>query len=155
MKTPADIEKITLAELEKMADDTSVAVPESLERKVTDAVLAAEVIGETAQRNPEEGGRRSGDVDSRTSVRNSERTSVKKVLMLVPAAAAAIVAAVAIGFNVYNSYRTPADTFSTPEEALACLEQTFGLIRVKTDKSLEVAERVRPRLEKTYGLRGE
>lgn len=147
MKTPADIEKLTLAELEKMADDTSVAVPESLERKVTDAVLAAEVLGETAQRNPEEGGRMSGEVE--------RRTSVKKVLMLVPAAAAAIVAAVAIGFNVYDSYRTPADTFSTPEEALACLEQTFSMIGSKTDKSLEVAERVRPRLEKTYGLRGE
>lgn len=155
MKTPADIEKLTLAELEKMADDTSVAVPETLERKVTDAVLAAEVLGETAQRNPEEGGRMSGEVERRTSGRNSDRTSVKKVLMLVPAAAAAIVAAVATGFNVYNSYRTPADTFSTPEEALACLEQTFSMIGSKTDKSLEVAERVRPRLEKTYGLRGE
>lgn len=147
MKTPADIEKLTLAELEKMADDTSVAVPETLEHKVTDAVLAADALGETAQRNPEESGRRSGEVES--------RTSVKKVLMLVPAAAAAIVAAVAIGFNVYNSYRTPADTFSTPEEALACLEQTFSMIGSKTDKSLEVAERVRPKLEKTYGLRGE
>lgn len=126
MKTTADIEKLTLAELEKMADDTSVEVPESLERKVTDAVLAAEVLG--------------------------ERPSVKKVLTLVPAAAAAIVAAVVIGFNVYNTYRTPVDTFSTPEEALACLEQTFSMIGKKTDKSLEVAERVNPKLGKTYRL---
>ena len=124
MKTPADIEKLTMEELERMADDTSVEVPESLERKVTDAVLAADALG--------------------------ERPSVKKVLMLVPAAAAAIVAAVAIGFNVHNLYRTPADTFSTPEEALACLEQTFSMIEEKTDKSLEVAERVNPKLEKTY-----
>ena len=124
MKTTADIEKITLAELEKMADDTSVEVPECLERKVTDAVLAAEVLG--------------------------ERPSVKKVLMLVPAAAAAIVAAVAIGFNVHNLYRTPVDTFSTPEEAFACLEHTFSMIGKKTDKSLEVAGNMNSKLEKTY-----
>ena len=124
MKTTADIEKLSLEELERMADDTSVEVPESLERKVTDAVIAAEVL--------------------------EERPSMKKVLMLVPAAA--IVAAVAIGVNVHNLYRTPVDTFSTPEEALACLEQTLSMIGEKTDKSLEVAERVNPKLEKTYRL---
>lgn len=142
MKTTADIEKLTLAELEKMADDTSVEVPESLERKVTDAVLAAEALGEGRHTHHGEDGYNLGDVE--------RRHAVKKVLMLVPAAAAAIAAAVAIGFNVYNLYRTPVDTFSTPEEALACLEQTFSMIEEKTDKSLEVAERVNPKLEKTY-----
>lgn len=144
MKTPADIEKLKLEELERMADDTSVEVPETLERKVTDALIAVEVLGESTKRNSGESSHNSGEVERRHAGR--------KILMLIPAAAAAVVAAVAIGLNVYNANRTPVDTFSTPEEALACLEQTFSLIGSKTDKSLEVAEHAGPRLEKTYRL---
>lgn len=124
MKTYEDIENISLAELEKMAEDTSVEVPKNLEDKVRAAVLAADEL---------------------------EKTRIQRSAWKVMVSAAAVVAAIAIGLNVHSAYRTPADTFATPEEALAHLEKTFALIESKADKSIEVAERVNPKLQKTYG----
>lgn len=114
MKRKEDIERMDLEELEKIAADSSVPVPESLHRRVEDALTAACAVK---------------SVPGRKAWR----------FALIPAAVA-VAAALTVGLNYQSASRMPADTFTDPQEAYAELERTFGYISSKINAGREMTD---------------
>lgn len=142
MKRIEDAEKLTLEELERIADDRSVTVPEHLGEKIENRILAAEIL-------------RQEDLD--TDVRPFEKSkstlrrpamTFRRSIVAISAVAAAI-AAVAIGLNLHSRSITPVDTFDSPEEAYAQVEKTFAMIGSKVSKGMEIADAALPKMKKT------
>lgn len=122
MKRIEDIERLEAEELAQIASGSGVSAPEGLEGKILNALTAAEL----------ERGRR--------------KRKVWK-LALAPAALA-LGAALAVGINYQHINAVPTDTFSSPEEAYAQLEQTFGYISGKVTKGVELADAALPHFNK-------
>ena len=174
MKTVEDIERLTPEELERMADDKSVAVPESLGRDIENRILAFEMIrrGRNGSVGTEHAGERTSDRAATESCdahqkhndaghkHNGEKRSSAPVLgwrlfAFIPAAAAAV-AAVIVGLNFLigtptapEACGTLADTFSTPEEAYAQVEKTFALIGGKVGRGKSIADAAVPKMRRT------
>lgn len=119
MKRKEDIERMDLEELEKIASDSSVPVPESLHRRVEDALTAACAVK---------------SVPGRKAWR----------FALIPAAAAALT----VGLNYQSASRMPADTFTDPQEAYAELERTFGYISSKINAGREMTDAALSQVDK-------
>lgn len=118
MKRKEDIERIDLEELEKIASDSSVPVPESLHRRVEDALTVKSVPGRKAWR-----------------------------FALIPAAVA-VAAALTVGLNYQSASRMPADTFTDPQAAYAELERTFGYISSKINAGREMTDAALSQVDK-------
>ena len=150
MKTVEDIERLTPEELENMAGDESIAVPESLERNIENRILAFEMTGRG--RNGSVGTEHAGERTSDRPVRGWRRFA------FIPAAAAAV-AAVIVGLSLHIGSRTAseacgtlADTFSTPEEAYAQVEKTFSLIGSKVGRGKSIADAAVPKMQRTSAI---
>lgn len=122
MKRKEDIERIDLEELEKIASDSSVPVPESLHRRVEDALTAACAVK---------------SVPGRKAWR----------FALIPAAVA-VAAALTVGLNYQSASRMPADTFTDPQAAYAELERTFGYISSKINAGGEMTDAALSQVDK-------
>lgn len=122
MKRKEDIERIDLEELEKIASDSSVPVPESLNRRVEDALTAACAVK---------------SVPGRKAWR----------FALIPAAVA-VAAALTVGLNYQSASRMPADTFTDPQAAYAELERTFGYISSKINAGREMTDAALSQVDK-------
>lgn len=122
MKRKEDIERIDLEELEKIASDSSVSVPESLHRRVEDALTAACAVK---------------SVPGRKAWR----------FALIPAAVA-VAAALTVGLNYQSASRMPADTFTDPQAAYAELERTFGYISNKINAGREMTDAALSQVDK-------
>lgn len=122
MKHREDIERIDLEELEKIAADSSVPVPESLHRRVEDALTAACAVK---------------SVPGRKAWR----------FALIPAAVA-VAAALTVGLNYQSASRMPADTFTDPQAAYAELERTFGYISNKFNAGREMTDAALSQVDK-------
>ncbi len=122
MKRKEDIERIDLEELEKIASDSSVPVPESLHRRVEDALTAACAMK---------------SVPGRKAWR----------FALIPAAVA-VAAALTVGINYQSASRMPADTFTDPQTAYAELGRTFGYISSKINAGREMTDAALSQVDK-------
>lgn len=122
MKHREDIERIDLEELEKIAADSSVPVPESLHRRVEDALTAACAVK---------------SVPGRKAWR----------FALIPAAVA-VAAALTVGLNYQSASRMPADTFTDLQAAYAELERTFGYISSKINAGREMTDAALSQVDK-------
>lgn len=122
MKRKEDIERMDLEELEKIASDSSVSVPESLHRRVEDALTAACAVK---------------SVPGRKAWR----------FALIPAAVA-VAAALTVGLNYQSASRMPADTFTDPQTAYAELERTFGYISSKINAGREMTDAALSQVDK-------
>ena len=122
MKRKEDIERIDLEELEKIASDSSVPVPESLHRRVEDALTAACAVK---------------SVPGRKAWR----------FALIPAAVA-VAAALTVGLNYQSASHMPADTFTDPQAAYAELERTFGYISSKINAGREMTDAALSQVDK-------
>ncbi len=146
MKRTEDIEKLTIEELERMADDESVAVPERLGENIENRILASEILRNESAREE------SLTTEDGSGTLNSEKRSSSVVLWkrlaVIPAVAAAV-AAVVIGLNLHRASAAPADTFSSPEEAYAQVERTFAMIGSKASKGKSIADAALPKMQKT------
>lgn len=132
MKRIEDIEKLTLEDLERLSDDESVAVPESLGKGIENRILASEILRH-----------------------DSPRPSMRLWKRIVPVfAAAAVIAVVAIGLGLHRSSVTPVDTFDSPEKAYAQVERTFAMIGSKVGKGKSIADAALPHMQKTSKLIG-
>lgn len=122
MKRQEDIERIDLEELERIASDSSVQVPESLHRRIEDALTAACAVKSVPDR---------------------------KVwrFALIPAAVA-VAAALMVGLNYQSASRVPADTFTDPQAAYAELERTFGYISSKINAGREMTDAALSQVDK-------
>ncbi len=142
MKTIEDIERLTPEELEKMAGDESVEIPASLLQGIENRILAFEMTRAGKDESAGRGDPGQKNAGNRPGSRRWGRFA------FIPAAAAAV-AAVIIGLNFFDSPRTPADTFSTPEEAYAQVEKTFALIGGKVGRGKSIADAAVPQMHKT------
>lgn len=122
MKRKEDIERMDLEELEKIASDSSVSVPESLHRRVEDALTAACAVK---------------SVPGRKAWR----------FALIPAAVA-VAAALTVGLNYQSASRMPADTSTDPQAAYAELERTFGYISSKINAGREMTDAALSQVDK-------
>lgn len=167
MKTVEDIERLTPEELEKMADDESIAVPENLERCIENRILAFEMTrrgNDRAVRPEHTGDHTSGSAVTGTFGASQTNDEGKRSfapgrnwrrLAFIPAAAAAV-AAVIVGLSLHIGSRTVSeacgplsDTFSTPEEAYAQVEKTFSLIGSKVGRGKSIADAAVPKMRRT------
>lgn len=118
MKTIEEINKINFDELERIADDSSITVPQRLESKVEDVLLASGVIEQEQKRR--------------------ERLSWRKPLpYVVVSGIAAFGLALAV---LLQPPRTELqDSFDSPQLAYAEVEKTLVFIASNINKGLEIA----------------
>lgn len=124
MKQIDEIEKLSLEELERIASDSNIAIPEGIDRSIRTTLTAAEIA--------------KGQIQV-----NSRRPRLLGAALYTAAAAC-------IGLLVLlQTNRMPKDTFTDPMLAYAQIEQTFSYIESKMEKGLEIAAEAEPSLEKT------
>lgn len=122
MKGIEEIENLQMEELERMAEDCSIAVPEDLALKVESALIA-------------------------TAGARKAIARAWKLTGIVSLAGAALAAVLFVG-----SPRQPKDTYSDPLLAYAEIERAFNYISQKTGSGLEVAQEAAPVIEKTINV---
>ncbi|MDO5321203.1 MAG: hypothetical protein Q4F39_02290 [Bacteroidia bacterium] len=118
MKNLEDIENISFEELERIASDGSIRVPEGLQATVKAAVEAAAAAEDT------------------------KRKAQRRFAWIPYASAFAAVAVCAAIVFIAPVRNTPKDTFEDPAAAYAELEKTFNYIAQKMDKGIQIAETV-------------
>ena len=121
MKSIEDIERMSPEALEKVADDLSIKVPDTISLLAENAVLAA---------------------SGRETVRHERR----RFMYVIGPAVAALAASLAL---IFCMPRHPKDTFDDPRMAYAEVERALNLISSKMDKGLEIASEAEPVIEKT------
>lgn len=116
MKSIEDINKISFDDLEHIADDSSIAAPSGLEKKVEDALLASMMI-EQAQR--------------------------KRTLWRKPISYALVPGLVALGLALTVLLQPPEDklidTYDNPQLAYSEVEKTLVYISSCINKGLDIA----------------
>lgn len=125
MKRIEDIEKLSIEELENLASQQEEAVPVELDGKIRSLLTAQSLVAES----------------------RSRKAQIKR-FAFVPALAASL-AAVLIGVNSYDKLRTPADSFTSPQEAYSQVEEAFKMIGNKASKGKSLTDAALPRLDKT------
>lgn len=130
MKTLQEIEQIPFEELERLAEDPSVAVPQDLAAEVASSVQAAALAEALQTPAPSRSRRR----------------------WVIPSAVAGVLVAASLAVVLVLRPGEPKDTFSTPEEAYAQLEETFRFISATMSRGMELATDVQPTLEKAADI---
>ena len=125
MKRIEEIENLQIADLEKIADDRRIEVPEGLDTKLLSAVMASSV------------GRQSS-----AAAIAPRRHRVLKIAS--GAVATGIAACLAVMFMMSDE---PKDTFDDPKQAYAELERTMSLISSKMQLGMELASEAVPVIE--------
>lgn len=115
-----DLENISLEELEKIACDESISLPEGLEDEVRSSISLLAICE-----------------DDQMKVKTD--SSRRRVLYYCSAAASlALLIGAGIGISDYST--RPKDTFTDPYEAYAELEKAFDLISNKVEKGAGLAQ---------------
>ena len=128
MKDINEIERLSPEDLERIASDTSVKVPEDLKASLEALAGAAELAEKT----------------------EAEQTAPRRPLFwAIPAVAAALVAAVIVFRSVPQQ---PEDTFSDPYLAYAEVQKAIGQVSQKRDAAAEIAGNAVPVMEKTEDI---
>ena len=130
MKTLQEIEQIPFEELERLAEDPSVAVPQDLAAEVASSVQAAALV--EALQTP--------------APRRSRRR------WILPSVVTGALVAASLAVVLVLRPGEPKDTFKTPEEAYAQLEETFRFISATMSRGMELATDVQPTLEKAADI---
>ena len=121
MKRIEEVRDLNIGDLERIADDSSVEIPEGLDDRVLSAIIASSADS-TAPRG----------------------RNIWKILPGV--AAAGIAACLAIMFAMSDQ---PKDTFDDPRLAYAELERAMSLISSKMERGMEIAAEAAPAIEMT------
>ena len=116
MKNLEDIENISFEELERIASDGSIRVPEGLQATVKATVAAA------------------------AAAEDAKRKAQRSFAWIPYASAFAAVAVCAAIVFIAPMRNAPKDTFDDPAAAYAELEKTFNYMAQKMDKGIRMAE---------------
>ena len=135
MKRLEDIEKLGMLDLERIASDESVKVPDSLNHDIAVTARALEI---------------SSKEDDKSQENNVFHKRYRKILKMIsyPAAAVAIIT-IGMGISFQDSITTPKDTFDDPKLAYQQMEQVFGFISEKMNAGLAIADAAEPVIDKT------
>lgn len=135
MKRLEDIEKLSMLDLERIASDESVKVPDSLNHDIAVTARALEI---------------SSKEDDKSQENNVFHKRYRKILKMIsyPAAAVAIIT-IGLGISFQDSITTPKDTFDDPKLAYQQMEQVFGFISEKMNAGLAIADAAEPVIDKT------
>ncbi len=135
MKRLEDIEKLSMLDLERIASDESVKVPDSLNHDIAVTARALEI---------------SSKEDDKSHENNVFHKRYRKILKMIsyPAAAVAIIT-IGMGISFQDSITTPKDTFDDPKLAYQQMEQVFGFISEKMNAGLAIADAAEPVIDKT------
>ncbi len=135
MKRFEDIEKLSMLDLERIASDESVKVPDSLNHDIAVTARALEI---------------SSKEDDKSQENNVFHKRYRKILKMIsyPAAAVAIIT-IGMGISFQDSITTPKDTFDDPKLAYQQMEQVFGFISEKMNAGLAIADAAEPVIDKT------
>jgi len=135
MKRLEDIEKLSMLDLERIASDESVKVPDSLNHDIAVTARALEI---------------SSKEDDKSQENNVFHKRYRKILKMIsyPAAAVAIIT-IGMGIFFQDSITTPKDTFDDPKLAYQQMEQVFGFISEKMNAGLAIADAAEPVIDKT------
>ena len=121
MKRIEEVRNLNIGDLERIADDSSVEIPEGLDDRVLSAIIAS-----------------SADITA---------TRSRNIWKILPGVAAAgIAACLAIMFAMSDQ---PKDTFDDPRLAYAELERAMSLISSKMERGMEIAAEAAPAIEMT------
>lgn len=120
MKRIEDLEKMSLRELEMIADDKSIDVPKSMNGRIEAALLAE-------------------------SLNEDRRKSSRSVRYGIGGAAVAAAAGLVLALNIPQQ---PKDTFDDPAMAYAELEKTFAYISDKMNMGVDIATDAAPAFDK-------
>ena len=142
MKKISEIEVLTPEQLELVAADASVPVPEDLKASLEALAGAAELAGILEEGTPE---RVRGEELLRVRGEARPRKSAVWKRWAVAAAAAAVVA-LAVTLSVPSR---PKDTFSDPLLAYAEVQRAFDLISARGEQAMDIAGKAVPVMEKT------
>lgn len=121
MKRIEDIENLAVDELERIADDAGIEIPEGLDAKLVSTIVASD----------------SGSIAPR-------RYNTLKIV--TGTVATGIAACLAVLLMVSGG---PKDTYDDPKLAYAELERTMSLISSKMERGLQMAAEAAPALEVT------
>lgn len=122
MKTIDEIERISMEELERIASNKDICIPEELDDRISCTLTAA-------------------------ALHAQERPSVRTRHTII-GIAVSVAAAACLGIVLFKADQ-PKDTFTDPTQACAQLEQTFQYIQAKMEKGLEIAAGAEPAIERT------
>lgn len=121
MKRIEEVRNLNIGDLERIADDSSVEIPEGLDDRVLSAIIASSA--------------------------DSTATRGRNIWKILPGVAAAgIAACLAIMFAMSDQ---PEDTFDDPRLAYAELEKAMSLISSKMERGMEIAAEAAPAIEMT------
>ena len=137
MKRLEDIEKLSIHDLERIASDESVRVPDSLRHDIAVTARALEMSSREDEKTQ--------DVDKKVLHRR-----YSKILKMIsyPAAAVAIIT-IGMGISFQDSVTTPKDTFNDPMMAYQQMEQVLGFISEKMNTGMAIADAAEPVIDKT------
>ena len=134
MKRLEDIENLSILDLERIASDESIKVPQTLRHDIAVTARALEMSSKEEEEEVKENS-------------NVSHRSFKKILRMIsyPVAAAAIIT---IGMCL-SFHDTPKDTFDDPMMAYIQMEQVFGFISEKMNTGMDIADAAEPVIDKT------
>ena len=152
MKKISEIETLTPEQLELVATDASVPVPEDLKASLEALAGAAELAGILKEGTPEEGTpervRGEGEAPERVRGEGRHLGAGKSAVWKRWAVAAAAAAVVALAVTLSVPSR-PKDTFSDPLLAYAEVQRAFDLISARGEQAMDIAGKAVPVMEKT------
>ena len=135
MKRLEDIEKLSMLDLERIASDESVKVPDSLNHDIAVTARALEI---------------SSKEDDKSQENNVFHKRYRKILKMISYSAAAVaIITIGMGISFQDSITTPKDTFDDPKLAYQQMEQVFGFISEKMNAGLAIADAAEPVIDKT------
>jgi len=129
MKRIGDIGRIGSEELERIASDKTVPVPDGLDKKIVRTAKVLELLNGT-----------------QTVETPSKRN--RRIILFPSAAAAAAVIAVICSLSA----RVPRDTYDDPAIALASMERTFTYISEKLNYGAGIASSAEPVFQQTINV---
>lgn len=129
-----DLENLSIEELETIAADESVKIPESLSAELNSTLGMLSLLEELKSDN-----------DAEELLRKHRQKRIIRIVSL----AASLVLFTSVGIGVTNYLDRPKDTCSDPYEAYAQLDQAFSLISCKVGKGTDIARGAEAVLDRT------
>lgn len=127
MKSIEEIEKMNLEELERIADDTGVPVPEDLKAGLDGVIDSLELVD-----------------------RSVERHERRRIIYGICTAAVCLQVFILAGLMQIRGRNAPVDTFDDPELAYAMVQEALGQVSMNMRKGVDAVGKGREMAELSF-----